>query len=63
MLAEDKGCILNKVSYDWPLMNDENYIRFIRQGHVISNNVVFSQVGTQSSLCSLLLSLETPNDV
>ena len=31
--------------------------------HVISNNVVYWQVLTQTSLCSLLLSLETPNDV
>ena len=31
--------------------------------HVISNNVAFWQVLTQTSLCSLLLSLETPNDV
>ena len=31
--------------------------------HVISNNVAFLQVKTQASLCSLLLSLETPNDV
>ena len=30
--------------------------------HVISSNVVFWQVLTQMSLCSLLLSLETPND-
>ena len=30
--------------------------------HVISNNVVFWQVLTQTSLCSLLLNLETPND-
>ena len=31
--------------------------------HVIINNVAFGQVYTQTSLCSLLLSLETPNDV
>ena len=31
--------------------------------HVISNNVAFSQVKTQMSLCSLLLNLETPYDV
>ena len=31
--------------------------------HVISNNVVFWQVQAQMSLCSHLLSLETPNDV
>ena len=31
--------------------------------HVISNNVAFWQVWIQTSLCSLLLSLETPNDV
>ena len=31
--------------------------------HVISNNVVFWQLLTQTSLCSLLLSLEAPNDV
>ena len=31
--------------------------------HVTSNNVVFLHVSTQTSLCSLLLSLETPNDV
>ena len=30
--------------------------------HVISNNVAFWQVYTQTSLYSLLLSLETPND-
>ena len=30
---------------------------------VISNNVAFRQVLTQKSLCSLLLSLETQNDV
>ena len=33
--------------------------------HVISNNVAFLQdlVKTQTSLCSLLLGLESPNDV
>ena len=31
--------------------------------HVISINVVFWQLLTQTSLCSLLLSLEAPNDV
>ena len=31
--------------------------------HVISNNVAFWQVKTQTSLCSLLFSLETSNDV
>ena len=31
--------------------------------HVISNNVAFCQVQTQTSLCSLILSLETPKDV
>ena len=31
--------------------------------HVISNNVAFWQVQTRTSLCSLLLSLETPNGV
>ena len=31
--------------------------------HGISNNVAFWQVYTQMSLCSLLLILETPNDV
>ena len=31
--------------------------------HVISNNVAFWQVLTQMSLCSLRLSLETPNGV
>ena len=31
--------------------------------HVISSNVVFWQVSTLMSLCSLILSLETPNDV
>ena len=31
--------------------------------HVISNNVVFWHVQTPTSLCSLLLSLETPNGV
>ena len=31
--------------------------------HVISNNVAFWQVQTQTSLCSLLLSLETPKCV
>ena len=30
---------------------------------VISNNVAFWQVKTKTSLCSLLLILETPNDV
>ena len=30
---------------------------------VISNNVAFLQVQTQTSLCSLILSLETSNDV
>ena len=29
--------------------------------HVISNNVAFLQLKTQTSLCSLLLSLETPS--
>ena len=32
------------------------------QWHVISNNVVFWQVQTQTSLCSFLLNLETLND-
>ena len=31
--------------------------------HEISNNVAFGHVNTQTSLCSLLLSLETPNGV
>ena len=31
--------------------------------HVISNNVAFRQVQTQTSLCSILLSLETPSAV
>ena len=31
--------------------------------HAISKNVTFWQVLTQTSLCSLLISLETPNDV
>ena len=31
--------------------------------HVTSNNVVFWQVVTRTSLCSFLLSLETPNGV
>ena len=31
--------------------------------HVIYNKVAFLQVYTQTSLCSLLLSLETPNFV
>ena len=31
--------------------------------HVISNNVAFWQEETRKSLCSLLLSLETPNFV
>ena len=31
--------------------------------HEISNNVAFSQVQTETSLYSLLLSLETPSDV
>ena len=31
--------------------------------NVISNNVALWQVQAQRSLCSLLLSLETPNDV
>ena len=31
--------------------------------HVISNNVAFWQVETQTSLCSLLLNLETLNDI
>ena len=31
--------------------------------HEISNNVVFLQVLTQTSLGSLLLSFKTPNDV
>ena len=31
--------------------------------HDISNNVAFSQVQTQTSMCSLLFSLETHNDV
>ena len=30
---------------------------------MISNNAAFREVYTQMSLCSLLLSLETPNDV
>ena len=40
-----------------------NKIMLNEQGHVISNNVAFWQVQTQTSLCSLLLSLETPIDV
>ena len=31
--------------------------------HVISNNVAFGQIETQTSLYCLILSLETPNDV
>ena len=31
--------------------------------YVISNNVAFSQAETHMSMCSLLLSLETPNGV
>ena len=37
--------------------------RIIDPRYVISNNVVFWHVYTQTGLCSLLLSLETPNDV
>ena len=39
------------------------WINIIEPRHVTSNNVAFWQVLTQTSLCSLLLSLETPNDV
>ena len=35
----------------------------IEPWHAISNNVAFWQVSTQTSLCSLLLSLETANGV
>ena len=42
----------------WDLWNS-----VIEQWHVISNNVAFLQVYTQTILCSLLLSLETLNDV
>ena len=35
----------------------------IEPRHVISNNVAFRHVSTQTSLCSLLLSLETSNYV
>ena len=38
-------------------------IILIELWYVISNNVVLWHVWTQTSLCSLLLSLETPNDV
>ena len=31
--------------------------------HVIFNNVAFWDVKTQTSMCSLLLGLNTPNDV
>ena len=31
--------------------------------HVITHIVAFLQVWTQTTLCSLLLSLETPNEV
>ena len=34
----------------------------IEHRHMISNNVVFVQVYTQTSMCRLLVSLETPND-
>ena len=31
--------------------------------HLISNNVAFCQVQNQTTMCSLILSFETPNDV
>ena len=39
------------------LLTERNNINEPR--HVISNNVVFLQVKTQTTICSLLLSLET----
>ena len=39
------------------------WIEQIEPWHVISNNVVFWQVYTQTNLCSLFWSLETPNAV
>ena len=38
-------------------------ITIIKPQHVISYNVAFWHEKTQTSLCSLLLSLENPNDV
>ena len=38
-------------------------MKIIEPQHVISYNVAFRQVNTQTSLCSLLLSLETKKDV
>ena len=49
--------------YKRSLLFGSAYIIIFEPRHVISNNVAFRQVQTQTSLCSLLLSLETPNDV
>ena len=38
-------------------------IHIVELWHVISNDVAFWQVYTQTNLCSLFLSIETPNDV
>ena len=43
--------------------NDEKVGDEFELWHVISNNVAFWHVKTRTSLCSLFLSLETPNGV
>ena len=51
----------------WPSINLNFFYHTIwvyyEQWHVISNNVAFLHVWTQISLYSLLLGVETPNDV
>ena len=58
-----------RLSQDWvPVESEAMSTKIIcvstfEPRHVISNNVEISQVYTQTSLCSLPLSLETPKDV
>ena len=64
------SCILNLDSnhltsdkYETVITQDSGIYCIYELRHVISNNMAFWPVYTQTSLCSLLLSLETPNDV
>ena len=54
------------VIQEWPLilcLKMSMFISVFRVVHVISNNVAFWHMKTQTSLCSLLWGLETPNCV
>ena len=51
-------CFQTEEHYSCTMRSKQNERR-----HEISNNVAFLQVKTQTSLCSLLLSFETLNDV